>query len=79
MTTSFKRGHLIIYEKDGWVYEDTKESIETERPCIRCGKMPTEQGHDACLGELKDVIYACCGHGVCKPYRKTIKEKSIYI
>ena len=30
--------------------------------------MPTEDGHDACLGALPGVIAACCGHGVKEGY-----------
>lgn len=32
--------------------------------CPHCGRPPTPEGHDACLGTLKGVAYACCGHGV---------------
>jgi hypothetical protein len=38
--------------------------MDNERPCTYCGKMPTPEGHDACLGRIPDVIHACCGHGV---------------
>ncbi len=33
--------------------------------CIDCGKLPTKEGHDGCIGTLphKDVMNACCGHG----------------
>ena len=54
------RGHLIC----GDTYCDTGESTSIERPCPRCGEMPTEEGHDACLGTLPGVVNACCGHGV---------------
>jgi hypothetical protein len=37
-------------------------------PCVKCGKLPTEEGHDACLGTLPGVVDACCGHGVKEPY-----------
>ena len=49
-----------------WIYSDTKKStIDTwqKRPCGRCGKFPTKEGHDACLGTLPGVMNACCGHG----------------
>lgn len=38
--------------------------------------MPTPDGHDACLGELPGVKYACCGHGVEPPtvVKKTFLE-----
>lgn len=33
-------------------------------PCAHCGRAPTPEGHDACLGALPGVTAACCGHGV---------------
>jgi len=39
-----------------------------ERPCVRCGRMPTAKGADACLGDIKGVNGACCGHGVRKGF-----------
>ena len=32
-------------------------------PCLVCGRLRPENGHDPCLGELPGVEYACCGHG----------------
>ena len=49
-----------------WIYSDTKKStIDTwqNRPCGKCGKQYTKEGHDACLGTLPGVMNACCGHG----------------
>lgn len=68
-TKSYLRGHRIEYLNGKWVYLDTKEPIERERPCIRCGKMPTKEGYDACLGFIPNVKSACCGHGVTKPIK----------
>ena len=66
---AFKRGHKIIYLTcKGWIYADTGKSIETERPCKKCGKMPTKEGYDACLGFIPNVKSACCGHGVEEGY-----------
>lgn len=67
---SYDRGHKIIWllDKEIWIYEDTKKQISGRRPCIRCGKSPTKEGHDACLGKLESVKNACCGHGVEKGY-----------
>jgi len=33
--------------------------------CAKCGKEPTKEGHDGCIGLLPDrkVMNACCGHG----------------
>ena len=38
------------------------------QPCPKCGQLPTDEGHDACLGELPGVKFACCGHGVAIGY-----------
>jgi hypothetical protein len=70
MTTSYTRGHLITFENDLWVYADTKESTDIERPCKKCGQMPTKEGFDACLGHIEGALSACCGHGVEKSYIK---------
>lgn len=34
--------------------------------CAKCGKQPTKEGHDGCIGTLPDrqVMNACCGHGL---------------
>ncbi len=64
MITSTIRGHSLEFINDKWVYSDTKRTIKKERPCIRCGKMPTTNGHDSCLGFVEGVLSACCGHGV---------------
>ena len=68
---SLDRGHKITPAGEGedWVYEDTREPCEHKRPCIRCGRPPTPEGYDACLGTLPGIQYACCGHGVSKPVR----------
>lgn len=42
-----------------------------ERNCIKCGLLPTPQGHDPCIANLPGVASACCGHGVA--------EKSAYV
>lgn len=80
MVTSYHRGHLIYYNDltSTWNYSDDNSictkydkkgnSIITERPCKKCGKEPTKEGYDNCLGYLDGVVSACCGHGVEKPY-----------
>ena len=64
---SFVCGHDVVYDErtDTWRYEDTYTPVEIEgnRPCWRCGRMPTLEGYDACLGYLDGVMSACCGHG----------------
>jgi hypothetical protein len=44
------------------------DSSKHQMPCPKCGKLPTKEGHDACLGTLPGVIDACCGHGVREAY-----------
>ena len=45
---------------------------QDQRPCKKCGKFPTEEGFDYCLGYIKGATSACCGHGIENPY--IIKE-----
>ena len=58
------RGWKIVWNGSKWIYEDDGTSINKQRPCIRCGKKPTPEGYDACLGKLPGVHSACCGHGI---------------
>lgn len=59
------RGHNIYRENGKWFYSDTGEAtIGNIRPCGFCGRKNTFEGHDGCIGTLKNVINACCGHGV---------------
>jgi len=63
------RGHKIEFLNNQWVYFDTKEpTIETykSRNCGHCNLPQTEEGHDGCLGTLRGVSNACCGHGEAK-------------
>lgn len=65
MIRGFRRGNPIEYQNNRWVYSDDKTPVEDEeRPCTRCGRMPTPEGYDACLGHIEGVISACCGHGI---------------
>ena len=65
---SHSRGHEVVYIKDKreWIYTDdgSKHNNKEPRPCKKCGRYPTEEGHDSCLGHLEGVKYACCGHGI---------------
>ncbi|MFO1442926.1 hypothetical protein KDN24_06810 [Bacillus sp. Bva_UNVM-123] len=66
MSKSHLRGHQIEYLNEEWVYSDTKEptmKTHQERTCGHCNEANTREGHDACLGTLKGVMNACCGHG----------------
>lgn len=65
--TTYLRGHLIEYCNDRWLYADDKSPTSIERPCIRCGKMPTPEGYDACLGYIPNAWSVCCGHEMEKP------------
>lgn len=69
MVSSYSRGHLIYYVDGEWVYVDTREICDNKRPCKKCGRLPTEEGYDACLGYIEGVTSACCGHGVTKEIR----------
>ncbi|MFW9872330.1 MAG: hypothetical protein ACFFG0_04445 [Candidatus Thorarchaeota archaeon] len=44
---------------------------------IRCGQMPTKEGHDHCLRFFEKATSACCGHGVEMPYAILKQEESI--
>jgi hypothetical protein len=71
MGKAYLRGHKIEFINNGWVYSDNKQpTAETHklRACGKCGKKETKEGHDACLGTLKGLMNACCGHGKNKPY-----------
>lgn len=65
--STYMRGHPIYLKEppSDWRYEDNDEKVmgNPERPCAKCGKLPTPEGHDACIANLPDVKYACCGHG----------------
>jgi len=71
MTVStFFRGWKAHYdeEKQTWFYEDGQPVGVGEKPCRRCGRPPTPEGIDACLGYIKGAVSACCGHGVEEGY-----------
>lgn len=69
MVTGFSRGHPIQYLNGQWVYTNDGTPIDQEeRPCVRCGRMPTPEGYDACLGFIPGATSACCGHGVQEGY-----------
>ena len=53
-----------------WRYCDTRQLVEDSppRPCPKCKKLPTAEGHDPCIADLPGVANACCGHGVDKPH-----------
>lgn len=65
--SGYFRGHLVFYIDNEWRYSDGTIA-DGNAACVRCGKLPTKKGYDACLGYLLGVISACCGHGVETPY-----------
>ena len=74
--TSYSRGWKTEYVNDRWRYRDTGEDTSIERPCKRCGSMPTPEGYDACIGYVPKAVSVCCGHGVMVLIRM-IKEKAL--
>jgi len=67
--SSHSRGWPIVFRSGRWVFADTSEPVDERRPCRRCGRPPTPEGHDACLGTIDGVTSACCGHGVEPPHQ----------
>jgi len=63
---AYTRGNEIHFVGE-WVYEDGVSSTH-ERPCVRCGRLPTTEGYDACLGFIPGAVSACCGHGIEKSF-----------
>lgn len=64
MITSYLRGHEIYYKNEKWYYSDNNTIADDSRPCKKCGKYPTKEGYDACIGYIKGATSACCGHGI---------------
>lgn len=67
MVRSYSRGHEIYYT-DSWYYKDNNKPIDSKRECKKCNRKPIKISEDsfadACLGFLKNVKSACCGHGI---------------
>ncbi len=82
---TYWRGHEIewrgspIADADGkhWFYTGTNEPANKNRPCARCNKPPTQDGHDACLGSIPGATSACCGHGIEPKYIVTGGQMSM--
>ena len=72
MVTSQSQGYNIYYDNTAmqWKYEDNNEIFNSKklRPCQKCKEVPLLDQYDGCIGYLDSVIYACCGHGIHKPY-----------
>lgn len=67
--TSYYNGNKVYWDNRSkeWYYEDG-QIADMFRKCPKCGKLPTKDGYDACLGYLPGVKNACCGHGVEEGY-----------
>ena len=65
--TAQSRGHAVVWDGEAWRWQDDSSPLPeyggTDRPCVKCGQMPTPEGYDACLGYIEGVTGACCGHG----------------
>ena len=70
MIKAFLRGNPCYYNKEfnEWRYLDGMPIGKEIRPCAKCGKLPTPEGYDACLGYIEGAKAACCGHGVSEGY-----------
>ena len=65
MNNSNTSGHKVYLDDGKYFYTDTKEPVtDNPRPCFKCGKGETSEGHDPCIGTLPDIRNACCGHGI---------------
>jgi hypothetical protein len=62
--SSHYNGNFIRWDKKTkkWYYYDGTEADKPKK-CPKCHKLPDENEHDACLGNLPGVKNACCGHG----------------
>jgi len=58
------RGWPTEWDGRRWIYSDTRKPDTGRRTCRRCGRKPTPEGYDACLGHIPGATSACCGHGV---------------
>lgn len=65
---SSSRGWPIVYINNQWVYADNHKKLY-QRRCKQCQQLPTQEGHDVCLGKIPNVISACCGHGMIKSFQ----------
>lgn len=65
MVRSSLHGYDTYYDGESWRYKDNDKiiDVESKRPCAKCGKPPSENGHDSCISNLGRVTNACCGHG----------------
>ena len=67
MPTAYSRGYKTYYDGKDWLYCDNNDIDDGNRACARCGKFPTQEGYDYCLGYIEGAASACCGHGAHEP------------
>lgn len=75
MTKTYLRGWEVYFDGSDWRYTDTNEIFNDSKPCKRCGKYPTKEGYDACVGHIEGATSACCGHGITERYVKYGKKE----
>lgn len=64
-TYQFVRGHMVIAKGRKFTWADNGRAAIYDRPCIKCGlKAVNDKAPDPCIGYLKGVKFACCGHGI---------------
>ena len=65
MVKSYWRGNEMYRKNGKWFYSSDNIPVpsDKDRACGHCGKSQTIEGHDGCLGTIKGVMNACCGHG----------------
>lgn len=61
--SKYRGHHIMQWLSEDWRYADTGQLSYSDRPCGRCHLPRTPEGHDQCLGEIKGIMNACCGHG----------------
>lgn len=66
--TSYFRGNPVFWDDGEWRYLSNADIADPQVNCAHCGRPPTPEGYDACLGYIPGVLSACCGHGVEEPY-----------
>ena len=57
---------MIVHVLGEWRYFDTGQLVanNSNRRCAYCTQPNRDDGDDACLGHLKGIMNACCGHGL---------------
>lgn len=66
---AYRRGHLVVRYDSRWRWADTGRYIRLgsnadDPACVLCGRLPTSEGYDPCVGHVPGAASVCCGHGV---------------